>query len=211
MLSIMRLFVTCLATLAFVTLGSGTAGAHTAMTASDPAEGSTQVTVPNRITLTFNEDINATFANVVLNDADGRNWLASPPQVQGPQLSVTLGPDPIPNGVYTVGYRVLSADGHPVSGSYTFTLDAPVTNQSAPNPNTTTTTATAPAAPAQPAPSPADADTGTSTAILLAAVAGVAAGGVIAAWRAIKRRRSARLNEQRSSTDAPTSHEEPHA
>lgn len=77
MLSIMRLFVTCLTTLAFVTLGSGTAGAHTAMTASNPAEGSTQATVPNRITLTFNEDINATFANVVLNDADGRNWLAN--------------------------------------------------------------------------------------------------------------------------------------
>lgn len=205
--SIMRLFVTCVATLAFVALGSGTAGAHTAMTASDPAEGSTQVTAPTRITLTFSEDINTTFANVVLNDAGGRNWLANSPQVQGPQLSVTLVQDPIPNGVYTVGYRVLSADGHPVSGSYTFILDAPLADQPAPAP----TTDIAATAPAQPAPSPADADTGTSTAILLAAVAGVAAGGVIAAWRALKRRRSARLNEQRSSTDTPTSHEEPHA
>ena len=30
-------------------------------------------------------------------------------------------------GVYTAGYRVVSADGHPVSGSITFTLRAPGT------------------------------------------------------------------------------------
>ncbi|ANE78466.1 hypothetical protein A7U43_03130 [Mycobacterium adipatum] len=209
--SIMRLLLICEATWAFLALGSGTAAAHTAMTASDPAEGSTPIAAPVSITLTFNEEINPTFASAVLNDAGGRNWLTNSPQVQGSQLRVDLGPDLLPNGEYTVGYRVLSADGHPVSGSFAFTLNAPGSQQSTP--------AAAPgsdiptAATAQPAPAPADEDTSTSTststAILVAAAVGIAAGGVIAAWQARKRRRAAGSDARAASTQPPPTAEPP--
>lgn len=205
--SIMRLLLICVATWTFMALGSGSAAAHTAMTASDPAEGSTLLAAPVSITLTFNEEINPTFASAVLNDAGGRNWLTNSPQVQGSQLRVTLGPDLLPNGEYTVGYRVLSADGHPVSGSFSFTLNTPGSQQSTP--------AAAPgsdiptAATAQPAPAPADEDTSTSTAILVAAAVGIAAGGVIAAWQTRKRRRAAGSDARAASTQPPPTAEPP--
>ncbi|OZF42343.1 hypothetical protein CH293_26810 [Rhodococcus sp. 14-2470-1b] len=35
--------------------------------------------------------------------------------------------DGLPNGEYTVGYRVTSADGHPITGSYGFSVDVAAT------------------------------------------------------------------------------------
>ena len=57
---------------------------------------------------------------------DGHLWSTGQPTVQGAVLSVgvsTLGPV----GAYTVNYRVTSADGHAVSGSWAFTLTQPGT------------------------------------------------------------------------------------
>lgn len=204
--SIMRLLLICVATWTFLALGSGSAAAHTAMTASDPAEGSTLIAAPVSITLTFNEEINPTFASAVLNDAGGRNWLTNSPQVQGSQLRVTLGPD-LPNGEYTVGYRVLSADGHPVSGSFSFTLNAPGSQQSTPTAAPDSDIPTA--ATAQPAPAPTNEGSSTSTAILVAAAVGIAAGGVIAAWQARKRRRAGGSDAHAASTQPPPTTEPP--
>lgn len=170
---------------------AGTAAAHTALVSSDPAEQSSAPVPPTAITLTFNEDINATFANVVLNDSAGRNWISTTPQIQGPTLTVTVGPGQPPNGEYTVGYRVLSADGHPVSGSYTFTIDADSAVKAPPSPPTEapapSTTATAQPSSNKEA---SNDEGGTSTAVLSAGVAGLAAGGLIALWQARKRRRN---------------------
>ncbi|EHB54907.1 copper resistance protein CopC [Mycolicibacterium rhodesiae JS60] len=54
---------------------------------------------------------------------DGNLWSDGPPQVQGAVVSVGVRPLG-PAGTYTVNYRVTSADGHVVSGSWSFTLTA---------------------------------------------------------------------------------------
>jgi hypothetical protein len=52
---------------------------------------------------------------------DGNLWSDGTPQVQGAVVSTRVHPLG-PAGAYTVNYRVTSADGHVVSGSWTFTL-----------------------------------------------------------------------------------------
>ncbi|ORA02755.1 hypothetical protein BST17_21755 [Mycolicibacterium bacteremicum] len=199
-----RLIAASLLALALWASGSGIATAHTALIESDPADGSSLTVAPTTITLTFNEDINSTFANVVVNDSGGRNWVSGTPVVTGSTLQATIGPDPLISGMYTVGYRVLSADGHPVSGSYTFTVQPGPSQPSQPAASTADAApVTSSATPAQP-PAPANDTSGTSAAILWAAVAGLAAGAVITVLQARRRRREAHaLSQPGSTADAP--------
>ena len=122
MSAIARTIVVVLVALVCWASGGASAAAHTALTGSDPANGATEETAPTVVTLTFTEAINPTFANVVITGSDGRNWALGRPQVSGPELRVSLSPDMPDDGEYTVGYRVVSEDGHPVSGTITFTV-----------------------------------------------------------------------------------------
>lgn len=178
----------CLGALILWSSGGGIATAHTGLASSDPAKDATVTGSPDAIVLTFTEDINPSFANIVVSSADGRNWVSGSPRVEGSRLTASVAADRPGNGEYTVGYRVVSADGHPVTGSFGFTIagapDEPSAPSPSPSPPSPAATSTAPAAP-QPA-APAGADTKTS--VLTAAVAGLALGGVIAFWQSRKRR-----------------------
>jgi hypothetical protein len=69
-----------------------------------------------------------TYAKVAVTSPDGKSAPSGEPQVSGKTVTLTLEPAS-PAGQYTVGYHVVSADGHPVSGSYTFTVaeaDSPI-------------------------------------------------------------------------------------
>mgnify|MGYP001806701981 CR=1 FL=1 len=151
-----RAIVACLALLAWPLAGAATASAHTSLATSDPA---------------------------VLNSAGGRNWIEGAAKVYGPRLTAAVRSDIPGNGLYTVGYRVVSADGHPVSGSYTFTI--------ADGPSATPTPA--PAATPQSSESPGP---DTRSSIITAGLAGLALGGLIALWQALRRRRNRILSER---------------
>lgn len=77
--------------------------------------------------------------------------MSGSPKVEGPRLTAAVGPNRPATGVYTVGYRVVSTDGHPVTGSYTFTI-AGVPGEGTPSPAPTETEPNAAAAPSQSAP-----------------------------------------------------------
>lgn len=107
--------------LIFSLAGAPTAGAHTALTATEPAADSTVATGPTRVTATFNEPLQPTFAAMTVVGPDGNLWSSGDAEVRDTKTSVavrTLGPA----GRYTVNYRVTSADGHVVSGSWSFTV-----------------------------------------------------------------------------------------
>ena len=182
----LRVVVTTLLALAFWSWGGAVAAAHTALVGSDPANDAQVSTPLSAVVLTFSEDINPAFATVVVHGADGRNWVTGTARVDGPRLTADVGPAPLPNGKYTVGYRVVSADGHPVSGSYSFTV-AGTPDQPTP---AATSVAVAPTTTAAPAASTESSGPDTRTSILTAAVAGLAVGGVIAFWQSRKRRRN---------------------
>lgn len=57
----------------------------------------------------------------MLTDAAERQYQAGPPRAVDNKVTQAV-TGALPNGEYTVGWRVVSADGHPVSGSYTFTV-----------------------------------------------------------------------------------------
>lgn len=182
---IARTIVVVLVALACWASGGASAGAHTALTASDPANGATERTAPTVVTLTFTEDINPTFANVVITSSDGRNWASGPPRVAGPELRVSVSPDMPDGGEYKVGYRVVSKDGHPVSGSITFTV-AGVPAAAAPaSPPTSASPTTTAAPPGSSGPLGSD----TKGSVITAAVAGLLLGAGIAFWQSRRHRR----------------------
>ena len=68
----------------------------------------------------------ASFAAMTVVGPDGNLWSAGDPQVSGAVVRVALRPLG-PSGRYTVNYRVTSADGHVVSGSWSFTVTVSTT------------------------------------------------------------------------------------
>ena len=123
-----------------VAVGSGSAFAHTTLIASDPDQNAVLTAGPQRVSATFDESLQTTFAAMTVVGPDAHLWSSDQPQVAGAVLSVAVRPLG-PAGTYTVHYRVTSADGHPVSGSWSFRLSVPGTGQPGPPvaPGTTST------------------------------------------------------------------------
>jgi methionine-rich copper-binding protein CopC len=94
------------------------AEAHTTLTASDPAKGAT-VTSPTRIRLTFADPVR--FTGVVVTDAHGGHHESGKSQAVDNQVTEAVA-GPLPAGAYTVGWRVVAPDGHPVTGEFGFTV-----------------------------------------------------------------------------------------
>jgi methionine-rich copper-binding protein CopC len=112
-------------------VGVPAAGAHTALTATDPAAESALSTGPTRVTATFNEPLQPTFAAMTVVGPDGNLWSSGEAEVDGATVTVMLRPLG-PAGTYTANYRVTSADGHVVSGSWSFSVTAAGTGQPGP-------------------------------------------------------------------------------
>lgn len=102
-------------------LGAPAASAHAARVAAEPAEHAALRASPARVSATFNEALQPAFANMTVVGPDNNLWSEGDPSVAGAVLSVGVRPLG-PAGTYTVNYRVTSADGHVVSGSWSFDL-----------------------------------------------------------------------------------------
>jgi hypothetical protein len=99
----------------------GIALAHNVLVGSDPADGAKLDAGPSKIQLRFDLPVQDGFNTVTLIGPDGAHYENGAAQVDGSNVSVTA--DPLgAAGLYRVGYRIVSDDGHPVSGSISFTL-----------------------------------------------------------------------------------------
>ncbi|MEV8419990.1 copper resistance CopC family protein [Streptomyces niveus] len=96
--------------------------AHTDLVTGSPAEAASESRPPQTIKLTFSDEMTSRYAKVALTTPDGEQGAAGAPQVTGRTVTLPVKPG-LPAGGYTVGYRVVSADGHPVTGSYRFTVE----------------------------------------------------------------------------------------
>ena len=102
-------------------LGAAPAWAHSQLDASNPADGAGVATPPATVSLTFNEDVQPGFTVITLIGPDGKDYHRG--DVTETDQTVSVGALPLgPAGTYQIGYRVVSADGHPVSGKTSFTL-----------------------------------------------------------------------------------------
>ncbi len=127
---LLRCLMAALLTLG-VLAGSPPAAAHTALTATEPAADSSVQTGPARVIATFNEVLQPTFAALTVVGPDGNLWSSGETEVRGTTASVAVRPLG-PSGRYTANYRVTSADGHVVSGSWSFTVTVPSTGTPGP-------------------------------------------------------------------------------
>jgi methionine-rich copper-binding protein CopC len=116
----LKLIIAATLVLAFTTTP---ALAHTEFVSSDPAAGSLVEQWPTEISVTFNEDLitvgdeKSNF--LVVNNAVGDQVSADDEVLEGSKITVSLDPNTI-TGPVLVYYRVVSADGHPVEGEYSF-------------------------------------------------------------------------------------------
>lgn len=119
---------------------SAPAVAHDALVSSDPPDGAVLAVAPTQVVLVFSDAQAEIGAEVVVTGADGQAWSDGVAQVAGTTVTQPLA-GAMPNGAYTVTWRSVAGDGHPVTGTLGFTVDAPAP------PVTATPTPTATAAP----------------------------------------------------------------
>jgi copper resistance protein C len=108
--------------------------AHNVLVSSDPLAGSSVEAGPTAISLTFDQPVNGGpgLNAITVTSPDGGHWEGvGEPTVKDNVVSLALRPLG-PAGDYTVSYRILSADGHPVADSLKFTLTKAGTGSPAP-------------------------------------------------------------------------------
>jgi len=101
-------------------LGAAPAYAHDELVASDPADGSTVDALPAAITLTYSGDLIADggATAILVTDAAGADLTAGDPVVDGRTVTQSL--EGSASGTVTITWKVVSGDGHPISGELVF-------------------------------------------------------------------------------------------
>lgn len=119
----LRKILTVVALAALAVLGAAPpALAHNVLISTDPAKDASMDTGPAKITLTFDAPVQGGDVNqIAVTGPNNTQWADGNVSIDGNVISAPVRPLG-PAGVYTVGYRVLSADGHPVEGQFAFTL-----------------------------------------------------------------------------------------
>ncbi|PWK65078.1 copper transport protein [Streptomyces sp. CG 926] len=107
--------------------GAGSASAHASLSGSDPADSSVLKEAPRQVTLTFTESV--TFSEDSVRVLSPENQRVNPAPAEhvdgkGNTARVQLS-DGLSEGTYTVAWRVVSADGHPISGAFVFSIGKP--------------------------------------------------------------------------------------
>lgn len=105
------------------------ANAHDELVSTDPADGAVLETAPTQITLTFSANLTETVSDqdnmVSVVDSNATEWVNGPVTVSGTTLVASLAAD-MPVGGYAVQWRAVSSDGHPLSGSLSFSVGTEV-------------------------------------------------------------------------------------
>ena len=181
------------ALLALPVAGATAAQAHDVLQSTDPADGSTVAVVPDHVTLTFDEPALLVGTEVMVHDPNERMVNVGPPVLVDNTVTQEV-TGALPAGVYTVIYRVTSADGHPIEGRFAFTATgdtsygvataAPTMTASA-VPAPTSSAEVAASAPA----SPSD-ERHVSAGLLVGIAAVLVVAGGIVAWLLVRRRPS---------------------
>jgi methionine-rich copper-binding protein CopC len=110
--------------------------AHTSLELSTPSDGQSIEFMPTQLSASFDEDLIEIEGEVVntleLESADGARYMLSSATIAGPTVSANTGDGEYPAGDYLLKYRVVSADGHPVTGEIKFSTESLTTIGSVP-------------------------------------------------------------------------------
>jgi copper transport protein len=107
---------------ALVALPASSVLAHSQLDASTPSANSVIDSSPPQIVLDFNEGIQASLSDVRLYDEKGAPIKLSSPSRGKDDSIVDIAVPPLQQGLYAVIWRIISADGHPVDGAFSFQI-----------------------------------------------------------------------------------------
>lgn len=102
----------------------GLVAMHNELLGTDPPYDAHLDAGPARIVLTFDLPAQRGFSTLIVTGPDHTQWQAGPATEDGATVSAPVRPLG-PAGEYTVAWRIVSADGHPVRGTFPFTLTTP--------------------------------------------------------------------------------------
>jgi copper resistance protein C len=104
--------------LLLVILGNGAARAHAFLDHASPLVGSTVASAPHEVSLSFTQNLEASFSSVEVTDGSGARVDLGKPQISGSTMRVGL--KSLSPGTYHVRWYALSVDTHKTEGSFTF-------------------------------------------------------------------------------------------
>ena len=100
--------------------------AHSHLADSNPHDGEVMTEAVQEIVINFDGKImQGSFIEVT--STEGASYEVDTIDIGEGQMKATLA-EPLPNGEYKVDWSIISADGHPVEGKYTFTVNVPESN-----------------------------------------------------------------------------------
>ncbi|GAA0302818.1 hypothetical protein GCM10009528_19830 [Kineococcus aurantiacus] len=176
-----------------LTLGAGLAAAapaaaHDRLESTSPGTGAVLDAAPGSVVLTMSTTPLALGTQVQVTGPDGTVVSGGDPRIVDTTVTADL-TGARPAGTYEVQWRITSSDGHPVSGSFTFTATGAAASSASPSAPASATPSATPSATASASTSPATVDPSNPTAgqgddaligvgLVVVAVVGVV-GGVI--------------------------------
>jgi len=111
-----------------IATSASAANAHTSLELSTPSDSQSIEFLPNELSASFGEDLIEIEGEVVntleLQSTDGTKYVLSSATIAGPTVSATVEDGEYPAGNYLLKYRVVSADGHPVTGEIKFSTQS---------------------------------------------------------------------------------------
>ncbi len=130
--------------LAALLVPAAPAFAHDELVSSDPSADEVLDALPAQITLTYSADVLASEGATVIQvtDAAGTSLADGAPTVSGTAVTQALAGTA--SGAVTVVWRVVSSDGHPIDGTFSFTVPAAPTPTETPTPTATASTTPTP-------------------------------------------------------------------
>ncbi len=113
--------------------GATPAGAHAVVVSTNPTDGQVLPQSPETVQIQFNERVSIDLGGLTVLDSDAKRVSDGDGTLtSGGKLLSTTVPADLPDGTYVANYRVVSDDGHPISGAIVFgiggdtTIDASV-------------------------------------------------------------------------------------
>ncbi|SDB89786.1 hypothetical protein SAMN05216410_0778 [Sanguibacter gelidistatuariae] len=184
------------------------ASAHDSIVGTSPEDGAVLDAAPASVAVTLSDVPQAIAPRIIVTNSAGATMLDEEPVITDRSASVEL--PALENDTYQVAWRVVSSDGHPIQGTYSFTVAAQVAEEPATDPAATpaasdepavgeTASSTAAADPTSTASTSTDAETtdadegSSSTALVAGAIVAVLA--VALAGLVLVRRRSSLKDE----------------
>ena len=103
-----------------LTFAAGQTAAHSKKQATVPADGAVLAMPPETIAMTFDMPLRVTL--IALRDQSGADHALTRTDNMQPVSDFAATPPALSAGTYTVEWRGLAADGHPMQGQFSFDI-----------------------------------------------------------------------------------------